>query len=374
MRGHVRQRGATWTVVVDVGRNPKSGKRKQKWEGGFRTKRDAEDRLGVLLGKLQRGERIDPDLTPLAEYVESWIGGREGLAPLSVTQYRSVLRNHIRPTVLGRTPIGRIRRADVRSFDRGLREKGLSLGTRRVVRAVLGRALADAAADDLLDRSPCLGAFGRGESGGAPVKRYTFWTESELRDLLAAAEGDRLEALWRLLVTCGFRRGEVAGLTWLGFDATAGTLSVTQQAIPTRGGTSITAVKTKGSNRVVTVDQATVTTLKEHRERQRLERVLAGDSYEDQDLIFANELGRPINPQRLTEQFQRLRKKAGLREGRLHDLRHSHASHLLVNGAPVSTVSARLGHSSPVITLTVYSHVIPASDRAAVERFAGTLR
>jgi integrase len=72
--------------------------------------------------------------------------------------------------------------------------------------------------------------------------------------------------------------------------------------------------------------------------------------------------------------FGALRKKAGIRPGRLHDLRHSHASHLLNAGVPVGTVSARLGHSSPVITLSVYNHVLPSSDKAAVEARAEALR
>jgi site-specific recombinase XerD len=69
--------------------------------------------------------------------------------------------------------------------------------------------------------------------------------------------------------------------------------------------------------------------LREHRDRQQLERAVSGDAYEDRDLLFCDELGRPINPQRATEMFGALRQKAGIRPGRLHDLRHSHASHLL---------------------------------------------
>ncbi len=374
MRGHIRQRGRTWCVVLDVGRHPETGRRKQKWFNGYTTKGQAERALVELLGKRIRGERIDPDMTPLADYIMTWIENRESLAPLSVTQYTSVHRNHIAGTTLGTTPLGRIRRADVRAFDKGLRDKGLSLSTRRVIRAVLSRSLGDALADDLINSNPCLGAFARGESASKDPGRFTLWTESELRDLLATAEGERLAALWRVLVTCGLRRGEVLGLTWLGFGKASETLTVAQQAIPTRGGVTLTPLKTKGSHRTITLDEVTVAAIDAHRTAQNIERAFAGDAYVDRDLIFANELGGPLTPQRVTDRFNTLRKAAGIRPGRLHDLRHTHASHLLAAGVPISLVAARLGHSSPIITLGIYSHVFPSSDRDAVNALARSLR
>lgn len=374
MRGHVRQRGPTWSVVLDVGRDPTTGKRKQKWFSGYPSKGAAEIALVDLLGKQNRGERIDPDLTPLAEYVTTWIDSRVGeLAPLSVRQYRSVARNHIQCSPLGRTPIGRIRRADVRAFDRGLRDKGLSLSTRKVIRAVVSRSLADATSDDLINGNPCRDAFSRSESTTKTPRTFTAWTHSELRSLLNAAEGDRLEALWRVMVTCGLRRGEALGLTWRGFDDTHNTLEVSQQVVPTKGKPTLQPCKTAGSNRKLTLDEDTVQTLRDHRDRQKLERALAGDAYHDLDLVFGNELGQPLSPQSTTREFHALRKAANIRNGRLHDLRHSHATHLLSSGVPVGTVSARLGHSSPVVTLNVYSHVLPNSDKAAVEALAAAL-
>jgi len=87
MRGHVRKRGRKWAIVLDAGRDA-DGKRRQKWHSGFGTKQEAEDALVELLGKRLRGEVIDPDMTPLGEYLTKWVDGRVGeLAPLSITQY-----------------------------------------------------------------------------------------------------------------------------------------------------------------------------------------------------------------------------------------------------------------------------------------------
>jgi integrase len=114
--------------------------------------------------------------------------------------------------------------------------------------------------------------------------------------------------------------------------------------VPTRGGLSISPRKTKGSHRTVPLDEDTAQALEEHRERQ------------------------------LAEAFGKLRKAAGLRAGRLHHTRHSHATLLLTGDAkagiqatPLHVVSARLGHSSPMVTLSVYAHVLPTSDENAAD-------
>jgi integrase len=318
-----------------------------------------------------RGESVDPDNTPVADYLNAWLDGRAGsLAPLSVTQYRSVIRNHVAGTVLGGMPLGKVRRAHAAELE----WKGLAVATRHTVRAVLSRGFADALEDDLIGIDPTIRKASRRESGAARIpKRFTVWTADELRALLEAAAGDRLEAIWRLAVASGARRGELLGVTWLGFSAEAGTLTISQQVVPTRGGVQILPCKTKGSHRTISLDEETVAALEAHRERQLEERERAGDAYVDRDLIFADELGGSINPQRLTAWFGALRTKATIRAGRLHDVRHSHATHLLTSGIPVHIVAARLGHSSPVVTLTTYAHVLPTSDAQAASVMASVL-
>jgi integrase len=373
MRGHVRKRGSKWCVVLDTGRDLETGKRKQKWVSGFKTKSEAEDALADLLGKRIRGEVIDPDRTPFETYVTAWINGRvDELAPLSVVQYRSVVRNHVKGSALGGMPLGKIRRAHVRAHEAELQQKGLAAPTRSVVRAVLSRSLADAVADDLISTNPCEGSRRSGERRVQP-KRFTVWTPDELGALLDAASGDRLEALWRVAVASGARRGELLGLTWLGFSAQGSTIEISQQVVPTRGGVTITPCKSKGSHRTIRLDATTVRALEAHRERQLAERETTGDAYEDRDLIFCDELGSPIVPNRLTRRFGELRKRAKIRPGRLHDVRHSAATHLLTRGIPVHIVAVRLGHSSPVVTLTTYAHVLPTSDEQAAEVMAAVL-
>jgi integrase len=181
--------------------------------------------------------------------------------------------------------------------------------------------------------------------------------------------GDRLFALWRLAALTGMRRGELAGLTWRCLDLDAERLSVERQLLATG---SYGPPKSTRSRRTVALDPATVAALKHHRETQLLERDFAGEAYVDRDLVFADELGGPVRPQRLTVTFERLRKAAGISTGTLHILRHTAATLALTEGVPVHIVAARLG-DDPNTVLSTYAHLLPQSDEQAAERVAALL-
>ena len=168
------------------------------------------------------------------------------------------------------------------------------------------------------------------------------------------------------------RRGELAGLTWRALDLDGARLSVDQQLVPTRGGASFGPPKSARSRRTVALDPVTVAMLRQHRGTQLLERDFAGPAYVDKDLVFADPLGGPIHPQRLTEWFAKHRKAAGIPTGSLHTLRHTAATLALTEGVPVHIVAARLG-DDPKQILTTYAHLLPQSDELAAERIAAAL-
>jgi integrase len=121
--------------------------------------------------------------------------------------------------------------------------------------------------------------------------------------------------------------------------------------------------------RTIALDGATVERLKQHREAQLVERALAGDGYVDTDMVFCDELGNPLPPHWLSEQFLRLRNAAGIPTGTMHTLRHTAATLMLTNGVPLHVVAARLG-DRPETLLRVYAHLLPQSDEGAAEGMA----
>jgi integrase len=368
MRGHVRKRANRWSIVYDEGRGD-DGRRVQRWKSGFATKREAEEALGTILGRLGDGSYVQPSKVTLRAYLEEeWLPAIEStVRPLTFTQYRSVVRLRLLPS-LGHLRLQALTGGHLNALYRELEQAGLSTSTRRLTHAVAHRAMKDAVRWGKLVRNPADAA----DPPSAEDTRVQAWTASELGRFLDHMQRDRLFALWRLDAMSGLRRGELLGLTWRGLDLEASALTVSQQLVPTRGGCTFGPPKSKRSLRTIALDADTVEALREHREAQLLERAFAGDAYVDSDLVFADELGGPIHPQRLTEWFGKQRKVAGLTTGTLHVLRHTHATHLLTGGVPVHVVAARLG-DRPETILRTYAHLLPHSDAEAARRAAALI-
>ena len=130
-----------------------------------------------------------------------------------------------------------------------------------------------------------------------------------------------------LLATTGMRRGEVLGLRWEDVDFTGRALSIVQTLTTVRGDKHIGPPKTGKSRRRVSIDSVTLDALKEHRKRQRVERTATAEFWSnDGDLVFTDELGEPVHPNRFSQTFDRIVRDARLPRIRLHDLRHSYAT------------------------------------------------
>ena len=255
---------------------------------------------------------------------------RSTLRPSSVATYHCMAR-HLEPIASIR--LQALRPAHLNALHAKLEADGLAPASIRLVHAVIHRALRDAMQWGLLPRSPAAVAT----PPTTPGKRATAWTPTELRRFLEHVADDRLYPLWRLAATTGMRRGELAGLTWRAVDLEGGRLTVEQQLSKAGFGPP----KSRRSLRTIALDPGTVDALRKHRDMQELERQFAGEGYVDRDLVFADELGAPINPERLSSAFSRHRKAAGIPTGTLHTLRHTAATLALTSGVPVHIVAAR---------------------------------
>jgi integrase len=368
MRGHAYKRGASWTVVYDEQADD-DGKRRQRSKGGFATKREAETFLTDTLGRIAAGSYAVPSKLTVADFLErEWLPAVEGtLRSLSFIKYEQVVRLYIKPRI-GQHRLQALSGGHLNGLYASLEQAGFSVSTRRLVHAVLHRALRDAMRWGKLTRNPADMA----DPPASGKSKAHAWTASELRRFLEHVSSDRLAAFWRLGATTGMRRGELAGLPWRAVNLDAGRLSVEQQLVPTRGGATLGSPKSSRSRRTVALDPVTVDILRAHRDMQILERDFAGAAYVDDDLVFADPHGGSIHPQRFTEWFGEHRKAAGIPIGTLHTLRHTAATLALTASVPVHIVAARLG-DDPKQILTTYAHLLPQSDEMAAERIAAAL-
>lgn len=124
--------------------------------------------------------------------------------------------------------------------------------------------------------------------------------------------------------------------------------------------------KTRTSRRTVELDAATVDLLQQWRQQLDSDGLPAGID----DWMFCNTAGRYLNPQSISQLFDRIIARTDIPRVRFHDLRHTHASLLIADGEDVKVVSERLGHAHPAFTIHTYQHLVPGMSAAAAERFA----
>lgn len=197
----------------------------------------------------------------------------------------------------------------------------------------------------------------------------------EARALLKVGEGDRLEAFLVLALSTGMRSGEMLGLTWRAVDFDRGAVSVVASLQPTATGELVLMEpKTPRSRRVIDIEPRVVATLRRHRASQEMERRVAGEAWEQHDLVFTNPTGAPIDGRHLIRAwFRPLLAQAGLPPIRIHDLRHSYASIALARGVHPKVVQEAMGHSTIAVTLDLYSHVVPSLQRDAAKEMGAAL-
>jgi integrase len=238
-----------------------------------------------------------------------------------------------------------------------LLQRGLSRRSVEQTHTVLHRALRQAVLWGLVLRNPT-----EAVTVPRPTQRemHTL-TEEEVGRLFEASRGHRLHALWVLLVTTGLHLGEALGLRWTDVDVASGRL-VVNRALQRQPGVGYVFVepKTARSRRTVYLAPGTLSALTEHRRRQLEDQLAAGPEWSNTGLIFATAIGRPADGTWVTKWFHRALAEAGIPRTRIHDLRHTAATHLLRRGVHPKVVQELLGHSTISLTLDTYSHVAPA--------------
>jgi integrase len=372
-RGSVYRRGTTWTAHASWGSG--SAKRQTK-KGCYRTRKEAQAALTELLASVDAGTFVVPSRLTVARYLGAWLDGRvaAGLRPSTVAGYRQRVECYVVPRI-GAVPLQALSALDLDRFYAALASDGgrdggaLSLSTVRAVHAVISKALADAERQGLVTRSVArLASPPRTSATRAP--EMTVWTPGELASFLGMVEGHRYGPLVRTAAMTGLRRSELAGLRWVDVDLDAAVLSV-RQSVQLVDGCIVTGdVKTTRSRRRVDLDAGTVAVLRAHRRAQSAERLLVGAGWADHGLVFCAPDGRPLNPDTVTQWFDRTVRRSDLPRIRLHDLRHTHATHLLATGVNLKVVSERLGHASVAFTLDRYGHVMPGQQASAAAAVA----
>jgi integrase len=375
MKGFLRRRGNVWYTTFDLPRLANQPRRQKCVRLGRISKAEAQERERQVLRRYDEGSFPAESTKTVGDLLDAWLTDlrptvkSQTISPTTYQRYASIVKLHLKPH-LGTVSLRRLSAGDITAAYGKVRAKGLSgqscLHTHRVLHTALEYGIKTLG---WLHANPA-----------AAVRRPKVTRKTAILDsntvpiLLEATKGTRFEYPVALTATTGLRRGELLALRWSkSVDFERRCLIVAESLEETRIlGLRFKAPKS-GKVRVLPLADVAVPLLRSHCARQDVERRRLGPRYHDNDLVFCNPDGTPWPPETFTKQFAQITRSIGMKGFRFHDLRHAFATLTLKNGTSVNEVSQLLGHSSPVITLSTYAHVIEGVARDAVNVLANSL-
>jgi integrase len=337
---------------------------------GFPTRKAAEAALAEVVSSTAKGSVVSKSTVRLETFLTDWLETvRARLRPTTFHSYEMAVHRINR--TLGRYQLQALTPLQIEKFYAdelaGGRPGGRPLAPKTVrnMHVVLRKALSDAERLGLISRNAAAAA--RPPTTSRPD--LTTWSTDDVRVFLAAVDDHPYKIAFLLLATTGMRRGEVLGLRWSDVDLDGAQLAVANTRTTAGRDVVMGPPKTPRSRRHVYLDKQTLWALREHRKRQREQRLAAGPAWHDtEDLVVRDPIGRPLQPDTLSRTFDRIVRTLDVPRIRLHDLRHTHATLALKAGVHPKVVSERLGHATVSVTLDLYSHVVPSIARDAADQ------
>jgi integrase len=414
----IKKRGNNWWVVVYAGRDPLTGKKRQK-TGTARTRAEARHLEARLIHEAGTGQHRAAGNKTVAELLDGWREWRPrkgAIAERTMLGYSSLIENKIIPA-LGDLRLSRVDTATIDRFLAQLSERGsrckhcqhrvrigeapLRAGDRyrprprlrerlhetdcvrglpmtpsavRDVHAILAGAFKQALVWGWINRDPVALAT-RPAVKRADVRPPQVAQAERLIDT-AMTEDPELGLFLVLAVVLGARRGEVCRLRWSHIDLDRGDVLVGGKITSLPGELRDEEWTKNRSKRRVAIGAAVVELLRARRLEQAKQALASGVSLSPDAYVFSHEAdgAKPIRPDSVTHRFTALARRIGV-ECRLHDLRHFLVTQLIAAGVDVRTVSGRVGHrDGGRTTLGTYAHFQEAQDRAAAELMEGLIR
>ncbi|ARF66566.1 site-specific integrase [Paenibacillus larvae subsp. pulvifaciens] len=379
--------GATWSYIIDVGINPKSGKRKQKKKGGFKTKQEAQEAAALLVTELAQGTYVEEKNSTFEEYAKEWLLEYQSTGTVKISTIR--LRQYCMKLLisyLAKLKLSNITTKQYQHVLLDLYNKGYSKNTIAGVHQTGKMIFQRATKLKIVKNNPTSHAV-------IPKKQTTVEELEAERDLpkymekedlalflrTAKEKGlDRDYAIFLTLAYTGMRIGELCALKWPDINFSEQTISITKTYYnPNNNIKNYTLLtpKTKSSKRVIIVDKIVLDELEQLQSEQKRIKMLFRKTYHDKNFAFAQQdeenPGFPTYQKSIALRMTRLLKLAGLNTKLTpHSLRHTHTSLLAEAGVSLEQIMQRLGHRSDETTKNIYLHVTKPKKKEASQKFA----
>jgi len=363
-RGHIRRRGKnSWEIKFDLGTDRRTGKRETRYHSVKGTRQQAQIKLAELIAAAGKGEYIEPSKVAVAEFVRGRIDQWEtagAITARTAQRYRQLAENQIAP-YLGAKALQKLSRLDVEGWHTALRNGALAARTIGHAHRLLGKALGDAERDGAVAKNVC-------KLQRAPkVADTAMAIVQDVPGMVGKLCGERLYAPAIVALFTGMRLGEILALRERSIDLDKGVIEVREALEETKAhGIRFKVPKSKAGHRKITLPDIAIEALRDHRKQILEVRMKLGlGKLAPEDLLFANLEGRPLRPSAISSDWGDLAERIGMPEITLHGLRHTHASQLIAAGVDIVTISKRLGHAKPSVTLAIYAHMFTSDDSKA---------
>ncbi|WP_342798384.1 site-specific integrase [Domibacillus sp. 8LH] len=358
--------------VLDIGRDPMTGKRKQLKRRGFNSKREAKLALAKLQLEVSKEKELSLFKLPFQKYLSQWFEAKKiKLKPSTIQNYEEQIRYNIVPYI-GDVRMDEFSESIIQTYIQKLHKgRKLSPATIRAAYGIVAEVLYKASQKGILNKSML-------DDISLPrmPKKLRVWTADEMLLFLDAPR--RVLNLTRHFIgfsisaQTGMRMGEVLGLRWSDIDFEGKRIFI-RQTLSKIGEDSLYGFvdegKTNAALRVVYVPDALLSSLRVHREHIIRERAVMADEYLPYDLVVCTKNGNWVHPNNFRRAFKVTVQQLGIPEIRLHDLRHTHATFLMENKVNPKIIQERLGHKNVTVTLNTYSHVLPSMQLEAAGTF-----
>lgn len=363
-----------WRASLTLGRN-EDGKLIRKQFYG-KTKTEALNKMDVYKSKSAFGLITKNEKITLQEWVNIWLTEYKinDSRPSTLERYHGIYKNYIKNTELGVIKLKDLKSSNVQIYYNSLiKNKSKSPNIIKSMNKVIKAALNQAQKEQFIILNPCNYVIMPKVEENKEIEIFSL---EDQKFFIDALNKHRLCALFKLALGTGLRLGEIIALKWIDINFKTSEVRVCRTfkrvaKIGVLEGKKTEVIeqapKTKYSARTVPIPSSIIIELKEHKKRQLQEKLLFGEAYNDNGLIFSNELGEPIDARNLTRSYKRILNKSNIPYKKFHALRHTYATRLFENGVPLKTIQILLGHSKLEITSNIYTHVLPEEKIKAVE-------
>ncbi|WP_310365188.1 tyrosine-type recombinase/integrase [Neobacillus drentensis] len=378
--------GSSWAFIMDIGKDPKTGERKQKKQGGFRTKKEAEAAAAILKNEINQGVYVKESDVIFEDFAYEWLSLYEGTGIVKESTVR-IRRHEIKrlSDYFAKLKLKDITRRQYQNALNDLKKRGYAQntidGAHRTGRMIFKKAVEL----EILKKDPT-------EYTQVPRQQKTieeleeqnglpnYLEKEELKHFLAIAKKFGLDQdypIFLLMAYTGVRAGELCALKWRDIDFEAHTISISKTYYnPTnnRKEYKLLTPKTPTSVRMIDIDETVINELSKHKLAQKQTMMKYRDIYHNEDYVFASideELpGYPLYIKKIENRMRRLLKIAKLNlELTPHSLRHTHTSLLAQAGVSLPQIMERLGHKDEDTTKDVYLHVTKEMKKEASQKF-----